>query len=376
MNSAGSLPQPNPNAISRRYHDEYVVVDPHENQAHALDGDVAIVWRCIEDRTWPPLPDERVDAIIAQLREKGLLESVSLDEPEVVGLSRRTLLKAGAGTFALVGLTTVMLPEAAAAQSDVVGPGQTVIPNGDTFSIAPGQTVYLTVIGGGGGGGANATGTGGAGGAGAAGAIWYGSIKNTGSSYVQLTVDVAAGGSAGNQGTGQSAGTGGAGGSGLASGGGGGTAGANKQGGGGGGGGSSAVLDGSTVLIVAGGGGGGGGGGITSNPGGSGQAWSASHLNSSTAGASQSTAGGISYGGGGGGGAGGGSIDGGAAGGTTGQGGYSATTTGSNGGIGALTVTPSTPPTGGAGLYPAGGGGPAGTTGTPGAVIVSTTPGG
>src|SRR5580693_2385108 len=67
------LPERNPATVSRKFDDDYVVLSTTTNQAHALDGDVALLWAAAGDRTWPDLPDERIDEIVGELIESGLL---------------------------------------------------------------------------------------------------------------------------------------------------------------------------------------------------------------------------------------------------------------------------------------------------------------
>ena len=84
------LPRHNSKVESRRFDDEFVVLDTETNRVHALGGSAAIVWQALEDGRRPDLPDSEVDDVVSRLAELGLLED------DHKGLSRRTLLVAGA----------------------------------------------------------------------------------------------------------------------------------------------------------------------------------------------------------------------------------------------------------------------------------------
>ena len=172
---ARPLPQPHKDVVSRRFDDEYVVLDTRDNRAHALDGDVARLWAAVEACTWPDLPERRIDEIVAVLTEQGLLEAASDSVDDEVdfaaGISRRTLIKVGAVTgVALTGITSLALPAAALAASEIPNfkvSGSTSVgtTTTDTFTIAAGTTLYVTIVAGGGGGGSG-------GGAGGNGYVW------------------------------------------------------------------------------------------------------------------------------------------------------------------------------------------------------------
>lgn len=92
---------------------EFVVVDDATQQAHALSGLAADLWRGIDAGTWPDATDEDLDAAVAELAALGLIEPT--------GLSRRMLLQR-AGTVAIAGtVITIGLPTAQAAASHGVG---------------------------------------------------------------------------------------------------------------------------------------------------------------------------------------------------------------------------------------------------------------
>ena len=250
-NDSHRLPERTRGLEVREFDDEFVVLDPITQRAHAIHGPVAEVWRAAGDGTWPDLPDEQVEEIVAELAELGLLKDTG---PVVqAGISRRLLLKAGAaGGVALVGLATLDVTPAFA--SVILN-----ISNNGTVTILAGATTNYTLIGGGAGAGGGAVVSGGntSGGAGGNGGVVTGTIKNTGTSSVQLKVNLANAGAgrALNGGHGNHA-------NGTPASGSDGNNGMSPAGGGGGGAGSSQIAEvaaGSPVLVVAAGGGGGGG---------------------------------------------------------------------------------------------------------------------
>ena len=58
--------------VSRDFGDEYVVLNTVTNQAHALQGNVATVWRSLCEGTSPGLPDEQVDEALQAIVAMGL----------------------------------------------------------------------------------------------------------------------------------------------------------------------------------------------------------------------------------------------------------------------------------------------------------------
>jgi hypothetical protein len=128
------LPSQAAGTISREVGEEYVVLTLATGQAHALDGDVAVVWRAAGEGTWPDLAPELVEGITAELVDRGLFEGSGLD--------RRTVLRTAATVIAAAGITSIALPPASAAASPaptsdiapVSGPiGQTVAVSGSAF---------------------------------------------------------------------------------------------------------------------------------------------------------------------------------------------------------------------------------------------------
>ena len=248
VNTAHScrLPARKSGLESRQFDDEFVVLDPISQRAHAIHGPVAEVWRAAGDGTWPDLPAEQVEEIVAELTELGLLEDAG--PVFEAGISRRLLLKGSAATgVAFVGLATLDVTPAFA--STILS-----VANGGKVTIQANSTTNFTLIGGGGGAGAGTTTGNTSGGAGGSGGDVSGTIQNTGNTAVQLTINLA-GSTAGGSGTSH-----GGHGSGIpVNGGNGGDS--QSAGAGGGGAGSSdiATTAGNHILVVAAGGGGGGG---------------------------------------------------------------------------------------------------------------------
>ena len=244
------LPSCSPNVTSSELDGEFVVINPQTEQAHALNGDVAIVWRAALDGAWPDLPAERVEEIVDGLTTTGLLVAD--------GYTRRTVLRAGAAgsALAIAGMTTMALPSVAAAASKVI-----IITNqgGGSISIPAGATTTYTLVGGGGASGGSGGKPSGIGGNGE---VVSGTITNNGATALTLYVIVGFGGTGGLS-TGHGTAAGGT--SNIPPGGGsftspGGAGGSGTQVSSGGGGGASAIIDpAGDVLVVAGGGGGGGG---------------------------------------------------------------------------------------------------------------------
>jgi hypothetical protein len=88
---------------------EVVVVDSATDQAHALTGLSAQVWRSLDEGRLPSAPEAELATVVQELNEAGLLE--------LGGMSRRTLLRR-AGTVAVAGgVITIAMPEVMAAAS-------------------------------------------------------------------------------------------------------------------------------------------------------------------------------------------------------------------------------------------------------------------
>lgn len=148
-----------PAIVSRRVGEAYVVLNERTLTAHELTGETAQLWTAILERVEIDL----ASTILADLTELGLVVPVT-------GINRRVALKR-AGAIAAVEITTLALPEAAAAASatslNTVVPGTfcVTVPAGRTtasFSItgAGGGSGGLTsLVGGAGGGGAKLSGT-------------------------------------------------------------------------------------------------------------------------------------------------------------------------------------------------------------------------
>lgn len=225
---AAKLPACSDAVVSTEVDGDFVVVDTETHEAHALEGDVATVWRAVQTGTVPDLPRERTQEILDALAARGLLA------PEEDGLSRRSVLKAGAAAFALTGLTSIALPAGALAATS-----HQITTDNTTITLRAGQTTTFTLVGGGGGGGSQYPG-------GAGGSV-TGTIQNP-MANGDLTLTIRIGGGGGDSNVVSPVGGSG----GFAAGG------AGGGGGGGGGGAASAIELSGTPLVVAGGGGGGG----------------------------------------------------------------------------------------------------------------------
>jgi hypothetical protein len=110
MRKANGLPTIAANVTSRDLGDEFVVLNTTTQEAHALQGQVAVVWRSVCEDTNPRLPEEQVKDAVQALLDLGLLIPPA-------GMSRRSMFKTG-GAIAAVGIITIGLPEVAAASSN------------------------------------------------------------------------------------------------------------------------------------------------------------------------------------------------------------------------------------------------------------------
>jgi len=141
---ARKLPDVAKGVVSRDLGDEYVVLNIATNEAHALNGAVATVWRSVCDHSWPDLPDEQVDEAVDALAALGLLALR-------LGMTRRDMLVRSGALVAAAGIASIVLPEAAYAASIMVT-GSATAPTTGTLTIPAGShTINITVTGGGGG---------------------------------------------------------------------------------------------------------------------------------------------------------------------------------------------------------------------------------
>jgi hypothetical protein len=135
----------------RALDDEFVVLNPVTDQAHALQGPVALVWRSACDGSWPDLPDEQVNEAVEALVALDLLVPPS-------GMSRRAMLR-GSAIVATTGIISIGLPEVAAFAS--TGPSGATTGSGLWYLHVPNssssQTITYTLVGGGGGAGGPST---------------------------------------------------------------------------------------------------------------------------------------------------------------------------------------------------------------------------
>jgi hypothetical protein len=105
------LPESADGVVSRDLGGEYVVLNTATEEAHALQGPAAVVWRSVCDGTSPELPDEQVEEAVQALETLGLLLPPA-------GMTRRSMLKTGGVIAATgIGIVTIGLPEVAAASS-------------------------------------------------------------------------------------------------------------------------------------------------------------------------------------------------------------------------------------------------------------------
>jgi hypothetical protein len=247
--------------ISRAIGDEFVVIAPKTQTAHALEGAAARVWRSLKDGTTTAAPAEDVDAALAELIELGLVEQPA------TSFSRRSVLKKSGLVVAGAGIVTIALPPSIAAASpafDFAAGKTTAGPILVQVPANPGgaRTLKVTLTGASGGAGATL------GGNGAGGATFTFNITQTGPAFTLLGYV----GGGGKSGANPSAGGGSAGGASAAqipgtfsaSGGTGGGFGSTGNRFGGGGGAATYLTDsaGTLVAVVGGGGGGGGGAGV------------------------------------------------------------------------------------------------------------------
>lgn len=135
--SGSTLPARTPGVISREVGDEFVVIHPQTQTAHALSGAVAQTWRSLEQGQALDLADAATQQALAQLAE---LDLVAFDD-NVRGISRRALLTRGGLLVAGAGVATIALPMASAAASGT--PSVTLSPT----SGSVGTLVTVTIAG-------------------------------------------------------------------------------------------------------------------------------------------------------------------------------------------------------------------------------------
>jgi hypothetical protein len=143
MNTSGPLPRKADGLLVQELGDEVVVVDETTQQAHALSGLTAQLWRGIDAGVWPEAADTELDDAVAELDRLGLVV--------LPGLSRRRMLQR-AGSVAVVGaVITVGLPSIAAAASTPVGtvpvpPAGVTVSAPSTTKKNTNATVTVTVL--------------------------------------------------------------------------------------------------------------------------------------------------------------------------------------------------------------------------------------
>jgi hypothetical protein len=133
MASRGSLPRKVDGLHVQEFDGEFVVIDEATQQAHALSGVAAALWRGIDADTWPAASAEDLDAAVVELETLGLIWTS--------GVSRRVLMRTG--TIAIAGgIVTIGLPSMAMAASGPIATGTSLASTpasppagGPTFSI-------------------------------------------------------------------------------------------------------------------------------------------------------------------------------------------------------------------------------------------------
>src|SRR3954467_10237494 len=93
--------------IEREYDGEFVVLNESTQQAHALSGLAADVWRATDGGPMPQASSDDVDTAVAELVELGLLV-------EPIGFSRRAPPQRAGTVAAAAGVISIGLPEVAA----------------------------------------------------------------------------------------------------------------------------------------------------------------------------------------------------------------------------------------------------------------------
>src|SRR4051812_26955353 len=92
--SSRRAPRKVPGLLTQDLGAEVVVIDPATNEAHALAGVTAQLWRSLDAGELPKASDGELSAALSELSTAGLIQSQ--------GLSRRALLQR-TGTVAVAG---------------------------------------------------------------------------------------------------------------------------------------------------------------------------------------------------------------------------------------------------------------------------------
>jgi hypothetical protein len=140
-----------PNLLAQEVGDEIVVVDSTTQQAHALSGLVADLWRASATGEWTGAVTPEVEAAYAELASNGIFLAER-------GMSRRRMLQGVGAAAAIGGLATIALPAADAAASGITGSPLISLspvsgPRGTVVTVAgsnfyPSGTISTVTIGG------------------------------------------------------------------------------------------------------------------------------------------------------------------------------------------------------------------------------------
>src|SRR5262249_18621890 len=124
--------------------DEVVVVRSSTQQAFALAGLTAEIWRAAEHGEWTGATPDEFYVVLDHLIDAGLI----VDNP---GISRRAVMARSGAVAALAGPAVTGLPEAAeAASADF--PFVKTTPGATSVGVPANRAVDVTIVGGGGGG--------------------------------------------------------------------------------------------------------------------------------------------------------------------------------------------------------------------------------
>lgn len=147
--------------VIQKMGDETLVYDLKKNRAFCLNATSADIWRLcdgkrdaagiakkLSDKLKKPVTEEIVWLALDQLSREGLLEESFERDGELAGLSRRELIrKAGiASAVALPLISSIVAPQATAAQSGGCMVGTCIPPNTQVCSVCVGQTVDVDLV--------------------------------------------------------------------------------------------------------------------------------------------------------------------------------------------------------------------------------------
>jgi len=114
--------------LTEEVHDELIVFDTRDNDAHALDADATAVWRACDGRRSPAQIAEhcQLDEAVVEQTLACLAACRLLEPADNAAVSRRAMLRRVALTGAAVGaglpiVSSIVVPNAAAAASLSIG---------------------------------------------------------------------------------------------------------------------------------------------------------------------------------------------------------------------------------------------------------------